>query len=724
MNVSSNASGGAPYADNAGFMADLRRFYDALLVYAELELASSPATAIDDPSVVWRTIAARMAATVRAEIFIPLAHVALVFHLDARDLQLLALALLVETDPSITGALAALTEAVSNADQFDERGDNARAVTGPPRDVSLKTATHLLGDVRASLFPDRPLLYNQLIELVDVNISALTGSYRLTRVLTPYLLGLAAPQPRIGDHLLDDVFVDEDLDELITYANVKQQLLRFSDICSASGERFGAVVLHIEAEDPTLAAALAATAFSTLGYGLTKLDARHLRSTYQNDNQRLGPLLQQLRLACRDAALCTQVIVLTDTDALASNEERDQTDIFDSVLASMLDSTPYFVIVNGSMRRVADIAFRQRQRGARVFQLRVPALKPDLRKQAWDRHAHHYGLSIDDRLMTAVAGAYAFTEARIAAVAGVLAGHYALSGYDAIEPLVWDACRVEAEAHPIGVAKRVETPYRLADLVAPDSTTELLRETLGQMRYRSKVLDEWGFAAKSSNAANLCVLFHGPPGTGKTMASSIIANELSLPLYRVDLSTVLSKYIGETERNIAQLFDRAEQMNVVLLFDEAEGLFGKRTESKDSHDRFANLQVGFLLQRIELYPGLVILSTNLMSNLDKAFLRRFRFVIEFPFPTSDERLRLWRQIFPEEVRLDADVDLGLLAEKASLSGGHIRNAAISAAFLAAHDAGSVNMSHLVKSVRREYEKLGKLFSEADFHGARAHYLSR
>ncbi|MBU6489704.1 MAG: ATP-binding protein [Burkholderiales bacterium] len=200
------------------------------------------------------------------------------------------------------------------------------------------------------------------------------------------------------------------------------------------------------------------------------------------------------------------------------------------------------------------------------------------------------------------------------------------------------------------------------------------------------------------------------------MAASIIANELSLPLYRVDLSTILSKYIGETEQNIEKLFVRAEALNVVLLFDEAEGLFSKRNESKDSHDRFANLQVGFLLQRIETYPGLVILSTNLLGNIDKAFLRRFRVMIEFPFPTSEDRLKLWKQIFPADVRLDPDVDLQVLADKAAVAGGHIRNSAIGAAFLAAEDGTDIRMKHLVKAVKREYDKLGKLFSEGDFPG--------
>ena len=701
-----------PYSDNAAFLDDLRRFVESLPAWPRGALPDSTSGTLDAGAYTWRTIAARMAATVRSEIFIPLAYVALVFQLDARELQLLSLALLIETDRSVADAFAALTHELDESGAGDDNAQLARDPT--PGGIALRTAAHLLGDIRSSLFTDSALLLSQLIELVDVNVSTLGGGYRLARAMTPYLLGLAAPQPRIGDHLAVDVPAEASLDELIVDRDTKRQLVRFADICAASGARFGASLLHIEADDAALAGALAAFAFSRLGYGVSQIDARHLRSAFQNDNHRLAPLMQQLRLACRDAALCTQVIMLTDSEALVGDDERDQADLFDSAIETLLEMTPYCVVVNGPARRVIDVVTRQRSRGARLFPMRIPPISADLRRRAWEKYASFYELPLDHRLMTAVAGAYAFTEARIAAVMGTLAGRYALIGEEGIDSLVWDACRAEAEDQPIGVAKRVDTPYRLDDLVAPERTIELLHETLGQVRYRPKVIDEWGFAAKYANVTNLCVLFHGPPGTGKTMASSIVANELSLPLYRVDLSTVLSKYIGETERNIAQLFDRAESMNVVLLFDEAEGLFSKRTESKDSHDRFANLQVGYLLQRIETYPGLVILSTNLMSNLDKAFLRRFRFVIEFPFPTSEERLRLWRQIFPAQVRLNANVDLTALAEKASLSGGHIRNAAISAAFLAARDGTDVTMTHLVKSVGREYEKLGKLFSESEY----------
>ncbi len=699
------------YLDNAAFLDDLRGFVDSLVAQSRYAFPESiDGSFPGDPSS-WRIIAARMAATVKSEIFIPLAHVALVFHLDARDVQLLALALMVETDHSISDAFAALTHSLEEADTTAE---DTSATPAPPRNTSLKTATHLLGDIGGCLFADSPLCHHQLIELADVNVSTLDGGYRLASALTAYLLGLAAPQPRVGDYITTDIIADRGLNDLIVHETVKAQMQRFGDICCAPNARFGTIVLHIESDDTTLAGALAAAAFANLGYGIAQLDARFIRWTYQSVDQRLATLQQQLRTAGRDAALCTQILLLTNSDALVGNDERDQIDLFDSTLQSLLKANAYVVLLNGPARRIADAVANVRQQGVRLFQIRVPASTPALRKLAWKKHAAYYDLPLDDALLTAIAGAYAFSEARIASVVDAVAARRALSADEHIDPVLWDACRAAAEDQPIGVAKRVDTPYRMSDLVAPERTMTLLHEVLGQMRYRPQVIDEWGFGAKYPGIANLCVLLHGPPGTGKTMASSIIANELSLPLYRVDLSTILSKYIGETEQNIEKLFVRAEALNVVLLFDEAEGLFSKRNESKDSHDRFANLQVGFLLQRIETYPGLAILSTNLLGNIDKAFLRRFRVMIEFPFPTSEDRLKLWKQIFPADVRLDPDVDLQVLADKAAIAGGHIRNAAIGAAFLAAEDGTNIKMNHLVKAVKREYDKLGKLFSDGDF----------
>jgi SpoVK/Ycf46/Vps4 family AAA+-type ATPase len=224
-------------------------------------------------------------------------------------------------------------------------------------------------------------------------------------------------------------------------------------------------------------------------------------------------------------------------------------------------------------------------------------------------------------------------------------------------------------------------------------------------------MGEWGFGRKLSGGKGVNALFAGSSGTGKTMAAEVIANELGLDLYKIDLSSVVSKYIGETEKNLERIFDAAEHADAILFFDEADAIFGKRSEVHDAHDRYANIEVAYLLQRMEQYEGISLLATNLRQNMDEAFVRRLAFIIHFPFPDEESRRRIWTGIWPEEITLDEDVDLGQLARQYKLSGGNIKNVALAAAFLAAPEGGCVTMSHLLQSVRREYQKTGKVLTE-------------
>ena len=229
--------------------------------------------------------------------------------------------------------------------------------------------------------------------------------------------------------------------------------------------------------------------------------------------------------------------------------------------------------------------------------------------------------------------------------------------------------------------------------------------------YRDLVYGDWGFGRKLALGKGLAALFAGPSGTGKTMAAEIIAAELGLELYKIDLSTVISKYIGETEKNLSGIFAEAETSNAILFFDEADALFGKRSEVRDSHDRYANVEVGYLLQRMEEYEGVAILATNLRKNMDDAFLRRLHFTVEFPFPDASERQRIWQRIWPGDTPVDAALDFGLLAARYELAGGNIRNIAVAAAFLAADDGQLVRMRHVIQATQREYQKTGKLIVE-------------
>jgi hypothetical protein len=279
---------------------------------------------------------------------------------------------------------------------------------------------------------------------------------------------------------------------------------------------------------------------------------------------------------------------------------------------------------------------------------------------------------------------------------------------------LWEACRAQARPRLEGLALRIEPIAAWDDLVLPENPRQVLRQILVHVRHRTRVYRTWGFASKSSRGLGISALFAGPSGTGKTMAAEVLANALHLDLYRIDLSQVVNKYIGETEKNLSRIFDAAEAGSAVLLFDEADALFGKRSEVKDSHDRYANIEVSYLLQRMEAYHGLAILTTNRKSALDPAFLRRIRFAVEFPFPESSQRAEIWRRVFPgatptEELRIDR---LALL----NVAGGHIRNIAMGAAFLAADAGEPVRMTHLLRAARNESAKLEKPLTDSEIAG--------
>ena len=228
------------------------------------------------------------------------------------------------------------------------------------------------------------------------------------------------------------------------------------------------------------------------------------------------------------------------------------------------------------------------------------------------------------------------------------------------------------------------------------------------------VYSDWGFDRKLSTGKGLNVLFSGPSGTGKTMAAEIIARETQLDIFKIDLSNVVSKYIGETEKNLSKIFKEAETSNAILFFDEADALFGKRSEVKDAHDRYANIEIGYLLQKMEEFDGVVILATNLSKNIDDAFLRRIQIAVEFPFPDESHRKLIWTRMFPDESPLSKDIDYKFLSEKIKLAGGNIKNMAVAAAFYAAENSGEINMHHIMHAARREYQKIGKPFLKSDF----------
>jgi len=285
---------------------------------------------------------------------------------------------------------------------------------------------------------------------------------------------------------------------------------------------------------------------------------------------------------------------------------------------------------------------------------------------------------------------------------------------DELGNALWDACRRQTRPRLEELAQRIEPAASWDDLVLPAAEKQILRDIAAHVRQRATVYETWGFARRGSRGLGISALFAGASGTGKTMAAEVLATEMRLDLYRIDLSAVVSKYIGETEKNLRRVFDAAEDGGAILFFDEADALFGKRSEVKDSHDRYANIEVSYLLQRMECYRGLAILTTNLKNSLDTAFLRRIRFVVQFPFPDPAQRAEIWRRVLPVETPTEG-LDPERLA-RLNVAGGSIRNIALGAAFLAADVREPVRMTHLLRAARSEYAKLERPLTDAEAGG--------
>ncbi len=264
------------------------------------------------------------------------------------------------------------------------------------------------------------------------------------------------------------------------------------------------------------------------------------------------------------------------------------------------------------------------------------------------------------------------------------------------------------------LAVKVEPRFGWDDIILPEDEIAALHEIVSMVRDRTLVLETWGLGRKLVSSKGVSSLFAGEPGTGKTLAAQVIAKELGMDLYKIDLSTVVSKYIGETEKNLELIFTQARNSNAILFFDEADAIFGKRSEVKDAHDRYANIEVGYLLQRMESYDGIVILATNLHANMDEAFTRRLQFVVDFPFPDASQREAIWKVLFPAEAPCAEQIDFHNFAEHFHLAGGNIRNVIVYAAFLAASEHKPISHRYLIHGIRRELRKMGRLIDEKEF----------
>lgn len=331
------------------------------------------------------------------------------------------------------------------------------------------------------------------------------------------------------------------------------------------------------------------------------------------------------------------------------------------------------------------------------------------RIEVWKKYSELYNIQIDYEFYGVK---YTLVPSQIAKVF-LLLSQMSDDDNSSLDEKICDCCRQVISMPEKGSIISVNSRQRLSDLKLPADKKEILNAICGYMKNYYKVYKDWNMDSRYSYGKGMTALFTGIPGTGKTMAAGCIAGELGIPLYRVDLSQIVDKYIGETEKKLEVVFKYAQSANVILFFDEADALFGKRSEVKDSKDKYANTEVSYILQRIEQYDGMVILASNFINNIDEAFMRRMKYVVEFQMPDSSIRKEIWKAGFSKEIPVD-DIDYDYLADNIELSGGHIKNIIINAAFLAAKDNTAVNMTHILKSTQNEYYKLGKRLSAESF----------
>lgn len=651
-----------------------------------------PSLALDEQiDTAWNDLEERNGATMAAGIFIPWIHMVALFQLSQDEQSVLLIALLPHLDRRYDGVLTQLSQPPS---------------TPMPGYISAMVFDAVLGARRSALAlkDGGTLRHWELIEPSPRSDTFDPGAgFRLNPVIAAYLRAEAAPQPRL-DQPVAMIEPSLEVAELPLMAETRDNVQRLLALWHSPDADPRSFILLLQGQDPALQDQLCAAVLATLGLTCLRLDGRDLARMFQ-DGRPHAAILTLLRILCRDALLCNHALVLENSQWLVSDDDES---LLRDVLHLLFTSQRYVAVVNGPLARLSALAHDFTGHTAMPAVIRLEPPDATLRLALWQTHCARHQLAVSPEILSQLAETVPFSAHQIVLAVKETASRSNLTDQP-IDDVLKQAAHDLSQSHGLSVAQEVRSRHRLGDIVLPTATSQAVDDVLIYVRQRHRVIEQWGFDSVTDNPTGLCVLFHGPSGTGKTMAASIIANELGLSLYKVDLSSVLSKYIGETEKHLAQLFDQAEAMNVVLFFDEAESLFARRTETKDSHDRYANLQTGYLLQRIERYAGIVILSTNLLKNIDQAFTRRFRFIIEFSFPGPDERLRLWQKAFPATAPMDAEVNLAPLAEKLSLSGGNIKNIALAAAFQAAADSGTIGMTHIHTACEREYEKIGKVF---------------
>ncbi|MBD2526541.1 ATP-binding protein [Nostoc sp. FACHB-133] len=559
-------------------------------------------------------------------------------------------------------------------------GDLQRAY--PTLSLALSALPNVHWDAIA---PNAPLRHWRLIQIGDGHALTLSP-VRIDERILHYLTGIQYLDERLAG-------IIEPLSEVSDLVPSHQDLAERVAAVWSQAEKINSLpIVQLSSSETTSKRAIAATICQLQSLSLWVMPAQLIP---------LAPseLDNLIRLWTRETIL-SKCALLIDCNELDNNDM-----VRLNAIARFIERTKGFLIVTSRER----IGLGQRL--VVNFDVHQPTSKEQ--GTVWQDALGSMASQMNGQVKTLV-DQFHLSAATIRAACAEAAGQLAQKPDNDITSILWDACRVQARPRLDELAQRIEPSGDWEDLVLPEAQKQVLRDIAAHVRQRSTVYNNWGFAGKSARGLGISALFAGASGTGKTLGAEVLAHKLRLDLYRIDLSSVVSKYIGETEKNLRRVFDAAEQGGVILLFDEADALFGKRSEVKDARDRYANIEVSYLLQRMESYPGLAVLTTNLKSAIDTAFLRRIRFVVQFPFPDTTQRAEIWRRVFPADTPT-ADLDALQLA-RLNVAGGNIRNIALNAAFLAADAGEAVQMKHLLRAAQTEYSKLEKPLTDAEVGG--------
>jgi SpoVK/Ycf46/Vps4 family AAA+-type ATPase len=564
---------------------------------------------------------------------------------------------------------------------------------------------------RAFFSPQAPLFRSQILQYVDSAESHLPARFlKLDNTAVNFLLGIGGVDKELAA-CIRFVASRHDLQSLRWPESLKSQLLNMAINHLRKAQLSPRkLIYHFYGPYGAGKKSLAAGLCREIGAPLLVADLREVLLRAQSFEE-------ALRAIFRQGILQPAAIYLENVEPLLGDDDKALS--YRQSMARCLDEFSWLAFIATEKMWAPAGLFKNH------FYVSIELPAPDMitRKQLWTELAAGNDLIAAEVDWDDLAAKFRLTPgqmqdaliaarnlAQLRASSKALAGENTKIGMDDL----YRGCRAQSNQKLAALARKLTPHYSWPDIILPPNALAQLRELCAQVKHRQTVYGSWGFGHKLSQGKGLTALFHGPSGAGKTMAAEIIANELHLEAYKIDLSTVVSKYIGETEKNLSKIFQEAETSNAILFFDEADALFGKRSEVKDAHDRYANIEINYLLQRMEEFEGLAILATNLRKNIDEAFFRRMHFAVEFPFPDEAQRYQIWQQHFPPPAPLADDIDFNYLANRFNVTGGHIKNIVINAAFLAAENSGMIHMAHLIRATKREYEKMGRLCTDAEF----------